>query len=119
MGSGPKGGRTTNCPKNQPSTSKSTDVAPRSNYTPNRKLPQNEHGLKVPDSDYPHTQLGQRTSKRTGETYRQTREWGGKGDRGYDGNTPKKDTDWTNHNRPQNHPNPHDHPYAPDTGKRL
>ncbi len=96
-----------------------SSVAPKKPFVPNRQLPKDKHGHKVPESDYPHTQLGTKTSKRTGETYPQTREWGAKGDRGYDGQTPKKDTDWTNHGRPKNHSNPHDHPYNPDTGKRL
>jgi len=87
-------------------------------YKPNEGLPKDKHGHKVPSSDNPHTQIGSKKSRRTGESYRQTREWGGKGDRGYDGRTPKKDTDWTDHNRPSNHTNPHDHKYNPDTGKR-
>ena len=86
---------------------------------PDRELPKDQHGHKVPESDYPHTQLGTKKSKRRGEKYPQTREWGAKGDRGYDDRTPKKDTDWTDHGRPINHTNPHDHPYNPETGKRL
>ncbi|MES9976466.1 MAG: RHS repeat-associated core domain-containing protein, partial [Candidatus Thiodiazotropha sp.] len=88
-------------------------------YSPDRDLPKDEYGHKLPESDYPHTQLGRNTS-RSGERYRQTREWGAKGDRGYDGMTPKRDVDWTNHNRPSTHPNnPHQHPYNLSTGARY
>jgi len=40
-----------------------------------------------PDCDFPHTQLGTK-SGRKGD-YPQSKEWGAKGDRGYDNNTPK------------------------------
>ena len=81
-------------------------------------MPKSETGQKVPDSDSAHTQLGKKESKKTGEEYRQTREWGEKGDRGYDGNTPKRDIDWTDHGR-GDHENPHQHEYRATDGKRL
>jgi hypothetical protein len=81
-------------------------------YAPNRPLPRDPHtGRPVPDSPYPHTQLGKRTSRRTGETYRQAREFGEQG-------LPVKDIDFTNHGR-KDHLNPHQHRIDPNTGKRL
>ena len=84
-------------------------------YAPKQKLPKDKHGHKIPDSDLPHTQLG--TQKGRNGDYTQSREWGAKNDRGYDGKTPKKDIDWTDHGR-KNHTNPHEHSYNPNTGKR-
>jgi hypothetical protein len=74
-------------------------------------LPRDKNGMPIPDSEYPHTQLG--TKKGSKGTYRQTREWGTNGQL-------KKDTDWTDHGRPSNHPNPHDHEWIPNsTGGSL
>jgi len=87
-------------------------------YAPKEGLPRDKHGHKVPSSDYPHTQLGTQTSKRKGTSYRQTREWGEKGDRGYDNMTPKRDIDWTDHGR-SDHTNPHTHEYDLETGRRT
>ncbi|WDZ74299.1 hypothetical protein PWW31_29230 [Vibrio harveyi] len=73
-------------------------------YRPDRKLPRTEHGVPVPDSDLPHTQLGVKKGRKG--AYTQAREWG------YDLNgklEPKRDIDFTDHGRPQNHPNPHQH----------
>ena len=67
-------------------------------------------GLPIPDSPYPHTQIGSRTSRRTGDTYRQAREFG------YDGEI-IRDIDFTNHRR-ADHTNPHQHRYNQLTGKR-
>ena len=65
-------------------------------------LPRNKHGVYIPSSDTPHTQLGIR--KGSEGNYPQTREWG------YDGK-PVKTTDWTDHGRAPEHTNPHDHPF--------
>ncbi len=71
-------------------------------YAPDRPLPRDEHGIPIPDTDAPHTQLGTRESKRTGELYPQAREFD------KDGN-PVRDVDFTDHNKPDKHPNPHQH----------
>lgn len=83
-------------------------------YAPERKLPTDPHtGNPVIDPHVvgPHTQLGKRTSKSTGETYVQGREFDENGNR-------VKDIDHTDHGR-KDHDNPHEHPYDPATGKRL
>jgi hypothetical protein len=80
-------------------------------YRPHRTLPRDEHGNPVPDTDARHTQLGQRTSKRTGETYTQAREFDADG-------RPVRDVDFTTHGR-RDHVNPHQHRYDPKTGRRL
>ena len=85
-------------------------------WVPKKPIPKGKNGEHKPDCDFPHTQLGTK-SGRKGD-YPQTKEWGGKGDRGYDNNTPKDLKDWTNHGRPGNHPDPHRHPYNPSTGKK-
>jgi RHS repeat-associated protein len=81
------------------SSGRATNVA---GYAPDQPLPRNEDGEPIPSSSYPHTQLGVRTSKTTGETYRQTREWN-------EGRRRVKRTDWTDHRRPKQHTNPYDH----------
>lgn len=85
-------------------------------WVPKKSIPKGKNGEHKPDCDFPHTQLGTK-SGRKGD-YPQTKEWGGKGDRGYDNNTPKDLKDWTNHGRPGNHSDPHRHPYNPSTGKK-
>ena len=85
-------------------------------YVPKEPIPKGPHGEHKPDCDLPHTQLGTKSGKK-GE-YPQTKEWGAKGDRGYDDNTPKDVKDWTDHGRPNEHTDPHKHPYDSDTGKR-
>lgn len=67
---------------------------------PDRELPSDENGVFIPDTDYPHTQLGQRKGRK--ETYPQAREFGENGE-------PIRDIDFTDHCRPQNHPLPHQH----------
>ena len=79
-------------------------------YAPDRPLPRDENGRPIPDADDPHTQLGKKTSERTGETYNQAREFGPDG-------KPVRDVDFTDHGR-QDHQNPHEHRYDPVTGKR-
>jgi hypothetical protein len=69
-------------------------------------LPRSEHGVDLPSSNSPHTQIGWRESRFS--PYRQTREWG------YNGRKIKT-TDWTEHGRPKIHTNPHDHHYTPNT----
>ena len=72
-------------------------------------LPRSKHGVDLPSSNSPHTQIGWRVSKRDDQPpYRQTREWG------YNGKEIKT-TDWTDHGRPKNHTNPHDHSCKPNT----
>ena len=85
-------------------------------FSPPRALPRGSHGEHLPESDFPHTQLGTQSGRRG--SYPQTKEWGAKCDRGYDGNTPKDVKDWTNHGRGRDHPDPHRHPYNPETGKK-
>lgn len=73
---------------------------------PDRDLPRDEKTDEpLPDVDCPHTQLGWRKGK-----YPQAREFDENG-------KPIKDIDFTDHDRPQNHPCPHQHPYNEnDTG---
>ena len=80
-------------------------------YAPDRSLPRDEYGNPIPDTKAPHTQLGKRTSKRTGETYTQGREFGDEGKH-------VKDIDFTDHGR-KDHTNPHQHRIDPKTGKRM
>jgi hypothetical protein len=71
-----------------------------------RTLPRDKNGNPIPDVGRPHTQLGTK-SGRNGD-YTQAREWD------YDAEgklVPKRDIDFTDHGRPQNHPNPHQHDY--------
>ena len=58
-----------------------------------------------PEAEGAHTQLGQKDG-RNGK-YDQGREFDANG-------KPVKDIDFTDHGRPQNHPNPHQHPYIPN-----
>lgn len=69
-------------------------------------LPRNPHGVNIPSSNTPHTQLGWRQGSKSG--YRQTREWG------YDGKEIKT-TDWTDHERPHLHTSPHDYYFIPNS----
>lgn len=78
-------------------------------YTPDTPLPRDANGRPVPDSPYPHTQLGKRTSPTRGETYPQAREFGPDG-------KVVRDIDWTDHDRPREHTNPHQHIYNPGRG---
>ncbi len=78
-------------------------------YFPNRPLPRTKGGDPVPDSKFPHTQLGKGKGG-----YPQAREWG-KGDNGK--LCPKYDYDFTNHGTPQYHSSPHRHPLKPNNPK--
>lgn len=81
------------------------------NYRPDRALPRDKHGNPIPDSNAPHTQLG--TKKGRNGDYTQAREFDANG-------RPVRDIDFTDHGRPQNHPNPHQHRYVPnETGGTL
>jgi hypothetical protein len=55
----------------------------------------------IPDSPYPHTQLGTEISRKAGP-YTAAREFGENGEW-------KRDIHFTDHGRPQNHTNPHQH----------
>jgi len=76
-------------------------------YAPDRSKPRNSDGTPCPDEDEPiigpHTQLG----KNRDGSYNQAREFDADG-------KPVKDIDFTNHGRPNTHPNPHEHPYIPN-----
>lgn len=69
-------------------------------YFPDRPLPQTEHGVHIPDTDAPHTQLGTEEGRKG--PYPQAREFDKDGQ-------PIRDGDFTDHGRPHNHPNPHQH----------
>lgn len=68
---------------------------------PKRPLPRDANGNNLPDSPYPHTQLGQ---GRKG-TYPAAREFGENGE-------VVRDIHWTDHGRPAQHTNPHQHRYT-------
>ena len=74
-------------------------------YAPDRKLPVTEHGVPVPETDVPHTELGTRKGRK--EKYPQAREFDKNGN-------PVKDIDFTDHGRPTKHSNPHQHIYKPN-----
>lgn len=82
---------------------KNTDV-----YAPDRPLPLTDDGIPIPDTDAPHTQLGTKDSKRRGGKYPQAREFDGNG-------KPIKTIDFTDHEKPHNHPNPHEHSCDPNS----
>ena len=80
-------------------------------YRPPRPLPRDPvSGRPVPESPYPHTQLGEKVSTRTGQPYTQAREFGQNGQH-------VKDIHFTDHGM-KSHPNPHQHIIDPVTGKR-
>jgi RHS repeat-associated protein len=86
--------------------SKITDV-----YAPDRFLPNSPHGVHLPDTDAPHTQLGKQEGRK--EVYPQARKFDEKG-------KPVRDIDFTDHDRPKNHDNPHQHDHLPNpTGGTL
>ena len=72
---------------------------------PDRKLPRDKDGRPQPHTDRPHSQLGRREG-RNGE-YDQAREFGENGE-------VKRDIDFTDHGRPDTHPNPHQHRTEPN-----
>lgn len=92
-----------------PPSNPTTPMSDFGSYAPDRRLPRDNHGNPIPDTNVPHTQLGTRNG-RNGD-YTQGREWG------YDENNnlvPIRDIDFTDHGRPQNHPNPHQHDFIPN-----
>ena len=75
------------------------------NRTADDPLPRDKDGNPVPDAEAAegaHTQLGTKQGRKG--PYRQAREFDEKGN-------PVRDIDFTDHGRPQNHPNPHQHKY--------
>ena len=89
---------------NLPEDSESNKVL---GYRVSRALPKTSDGVPIPDSSRPHSQVGERASRRAG-SYRQVLTWGydEKGDL-----VPKKIIDFTDHGRPTNHASPHQHRY--------
>jgi RHS repeat-associated protein len=82
-------------------TWKNTDV-----YAPDRELPRDDRTKEpVPESDTPHTELGTQQGRKG--PYPQAREFDENG-------KPVRDIDFTDHGRPQNHPNPHQHIHKPN-----
>nr|NGX37493.1 tRNA(Glu)-specific nuclease WapA [Chlamydiota bacterium] len=79
---------------------KNTDV-----YVPDRPLQNTPDGVHITDTDAPHTQLGTKEGRK--EKYPQAREFDENGN-------PVRDIDFTDHGRPQNHPNPHQHEHKPN-----
>jgi hypothetical protein len=78
-------------------------------YRPSRPLPRDQHGNMIPDSRYPHTQLGTEKGRKVG-VYTAAREFGENGQW-------RRDIHFTDHGRPQNHTNPHQHlPQPQPTG---
>lgn len=81
-------------------------------YTFHRPLPRDpKSGRALPDSPFPHTQLGQKTSRRRNQTYIQVREFGENGKL-------IRDIDFTDHDR-GDHTNPHQHRYDAVMGTRM
>lgn len=82
-------------------------------YFPKRTLPTDKRGVPIPDSPYPHSQLGRSKPKYGSEP--QAREWG----YGSNGNLqPQRDIDFTDHGFPSAHPHvPHQHKLTPNNPK--
>lgn len=75
-------------------------------YVPDRPLPRDPHTKEpAPETDAPHTELGTRDGDHG--KYPQAREFDGEGKW-------KRDIDFTDHGRPQNHDCPHQHEYLPN-----
>ncbi len=92
-------------------TTSNTPSKPDPNRTADDPLPRDANGVPIPESRYPHTQLGTRPGKNSGGPYRQAREFDENGN-------PVRDIDFTDHGRGQ--PNPHQHRYVPNpTGGTL
>ena len=79
-------------------------------YVPNRTLPTDKQGVPMPDSEFPHTQIGRSKPKYGSEP--QAREW----DYGSNGKLqPQCDVDFTDHGYPGAHPYvPHRHKLTPN-----
>jgi RHS repeat-associated protein len=74
-------------------------------YVNDKPLPHNG-GVRIPDTDAPHTQLGTRGDGE--DKYPQAREFDENGN-------PVKDIDFTDHGYPEKHPAPHQHPWVPNS----
>ncbi|MGA8163780.1 MAG: RHS repeat-associated core domain-containing protein [Waddliaceae bacterium] len=72
---------------------------------PDRPLPRDEYGNPIPESIAPHTELGTKQGRKS--KYPQAREFDKNG-------TPVRDIDFTDHGRPESHPNPHQHRWEPN-----
>jgi RHS repeat-associated protein len=120
VGGGRPGGGSGNSPTACPTTpgggrppgagTRGTSPARPGGGFPDRPLPRDPHGRPMPESPHPHTQLGTKTSKSSGNKYPQAREFGENGKH-------VRDVDFTNHGR-ADHVNPHQHVIDPVTGKR-
>jgi RHS repeat-associated protein len=76
------------------------DKKRRGGVFPDRPLPLDEHGVPIPDTETPHTQLGTRQGSKG--PYPQAREFDAEGQA-------VRDIHFTDHGRPHNHTNPHQH----------
>ena len=74
-------------------------------YIVDKPLPRDKNGEPIPDADAPHTQLGTKSGRKG--KYPQAREFDENGN-------PVRDIDFTDHGRPDHHPNPHQHPIEPN-----
>jgi hypothetical protein len=78
-------------------------------------MPRTRDGEHKPDVNAPHSQIA--TKEGSKADYTQAKEWD------YDENgelVPKRQIDFTDHGRPQNHPSPHQHKYKEnETGGSL
>ncbi|MEM6290962.1 MAG: DUF6531 domain-containing protein [Myxococcota bacterium] len=92
--------------------SEATAAGEGGQYVPDRTLPTDDLGVPVPDSPYPHSQLGKSKPKYGSEP--QAREW----DYGSNGNLqPHRDIDFTDHGYPNQHAIPHQHKLTPNNPK--
>ncbi len=90
-------------------TTHNTTSTDAQRWFPRIPLPRAKDGTPKPTVPYPHTQVGTKEGRK--KPYPQSREW----DYGKDGKVePKKDIDWTDHGRPNEHPDPHEHEYKPN-----
>lgn len=80
-------------------------VVPDGQWFPRRPLPRDGVGNDLPDSEFPHTQLGWRKSRK--EPYPQAREFADNGE-------VVRTIDFTDHNKPDLHTNPHQHRAVPN-----
>jgi RHS repeat-associated protein len=89
-------------------SSKTNKAKGEDGYTPKEELLRKKDGTPQsdPEASGSHTQLGKKEGRKG--QYRQAREFD------KDGKV-VKDIDFTDHGRPQNHPNPHQHDYKPNS----
>jgi len=74
-------------------------------YAPDRELPMTEHGVPIPETDAPHTELGKEEGRRG--KYPKAREFDKNG-------KPLRDIEFTDHGRPHDHTSPHQHVPKPN-----